>query len=338
MKIDIFPHIMTPKYREKLLKIEPNFPKQKGVFNSLYVPMLHDVELRFQVLDKYEVMQVINVSTPPLEDIVEPQKAAELARLANDEMAELVARYPKRFVGAVACLPMNDIDAALREIDRAINELGFRGVQLYTPTNNKPLGLPEFMPIYEKMAHYDLPIWLHPQRSKDFADYKTLEQSMYSINTLFARPYETAVAMTHLIFSGVFNKWPNIKFVTHHAGGIAPAFAQRARSFYDKVQTTFGPALGLKYMEGLTKPVLDYYGMFYADTQLDGYTRGLMCAYDLFGADHLVYGTDMPLGDSELGFKNTGVIIDSVERMDISDSAKKKIFADNARRILRLKV
>ncbi len=327
---------MTPKYRERLLQIEPDYPKAERIFDSLYIPMLYDLELRFQVMDKHDVRQVIMISTPPLEDIVDPDKAVELARLANDEMAELITKYRDRFVGAVACLPMNNIEAALKEIDRAIKDLNLKGIQLYTPTNHKPLDQPEFMPIYEKMAGYDLPIWLHPQRNTDFPDYRTLERSMYSINKLFARPYETAVAMTHLIFSGIFDKWPNLKFITHHAGGIVPAFAQRIRSFYDKVKTTFGPALGLTYMDRITRPPLDYYKMFYADTQLDGNVSALMCAYDFFGADHLLFGTDMPLGDSQSGFINTGIIIDSVEQMAISDIDKKKISEDNARRLLRL--
>jgi len=236
----------------------------------------------------------------------------------------------------VAGLPMNNMDAALKEVDRAIKDLRLRGVQIFTPTNDKPLDSPEFMPLYEKMAQYDLPIWLHPQRSNDFADYRTLKQSMYTINTLFGRPYETTVAMTHLIFSGVFNRWPNLKFITHHAGGMIPCYAERARSFYSMVQTTIGPAYGFNYLQRLNKPLLDYYKMFYADTMLDGNTQGLMAAHSFFGADHILFGTDMPLGDSQRGFRNTKRVITSIEQMDISDLDKKKIFEDNARRLLRL--
>lgn len=335
MKIDIFPHILPVKYKDALMRVEKDFIYKKSVIPLF--PMLYDLELRFRLMDKCDgLMQVLTLAVPPVEDITDPSKAADLARLGNDELAELVAKYPERFAGAVASLPMNNMDAALKEVDRAINDLRLRGVQIFTPTNDKPLDSPEFMPLYERMAKYDLPIWLHPQRSNDFADYKTLKQSMYTINTLFGRPYETTVAMTHLIFSGVFDKLPNLKFITHHAGGLIPCYAERARSFYNMVQTTVGPAMGQNYMQRLNKPVLEYYKMFYADTMLDGNIPALMCAYSFFGADHLLLGTDMPLGDSQRGFINTQRIISSIEQMAISDLDKKKIFEDNARRLLRL--
>jgi predicted TIM-barrel fold metal-dependent hydrolase len=122
---------------------------------------LTDRDARLRILDEFEDMvQVLSVTVPPLEEIVNPEEAAELARIANDEMAELVNKYPNRFVGAVAGLPMNDVDAALRETDRAIKDLKFKGVQIASSINGKPLDRPEFLGLYEKMAQYDLPIWI----------------------------------------------------------------------------------------------------------------------------------------------------------------------------------
>jgi predicted TIM-barrel fold metal-dependent hydrolase len=86
-----------------------------------------------------------------------------MARMANDELAELVIKYPDRFAAGVATLPMNDMDAALREADRAIRGLQLKGVQIFSSINGKPLDLPMFFPLYEKMVGYDLPIWLHPE-------------------------------------------------------------------------------------------------------------------------------------------------------------------------------
>jgi aminocarboxymuconate-semialdehyde decarboxylase len=93
---------------------------------------------------------------PPVERVAGPEKAVELAKLANDGMAELVLKYPERFVAAIGCLPMNDMDAALEEADRAINDLRFRGIQIASSINKKPLDSPEFLPLYEKMHQYDL--------------------------------------------------------------------------------------------------------------------------------------------------------------------------------------
>ena len=88
------------------------------------------------------LVQVISPAWPAVEAITVGQKACDLARLVNDEMAALVAKYPERFPAAMGCLPMNDIDAALREADRAIKELHFRGILMYTPVNDKPLDSP----------------------------------------------------------------------------------------------------------------------------------------------------------------------------------------------------
>jgi len=330
VKIDIFPHILPVKYKEAILKID--FP-HKNMIDT--VPMISDLDIRFRVMDRYDgMMQVLTLAAPAIEGIAEPAKAAELARLGNDELAEMVAKYPDRFAGAVANLPMNDMDAALKETDRAISELGFRGVQIYTPTNDKPLDSPEFTPLYEKMAQYNLPIWIHPKRNANYADYRTLEKSKYRIHAIFGWPYETTAAMTHLVFSGIFDRLPNLKFITHHAGAMVPYFEDRIKRFYDKAET----ALGHKYMLGLTKSPIEYFKMFYNDTALYGDTPALTCAHTFFGAGHLLFGTDMPLGDGQLGYTNPGWTIEAIERMDIPDTDKKKIFEDNARQLLRLPV
>ena len=328
MKIDIFPHILPKKYMEAL----PNFPEKKSIIDV--TPAISDLEFRFRIMDKYDVMQVLTPAYPPIEDVADPAKAADLAKLANDELAELVTKYPDRFVGAVACLPMNNIDAALKEVDRAISELRLKGVLIYVPTNDKPPDSPEFMPLYEKMAQYNLPIWLHPRRSADYPDYRTTEKSMYSIYHVFGWPYETTAAMAHFVFGGIFDKFPNLKIITHHAGAMVPYFEQRIRCFYDKAEMN----LGLEYLQGLTKAPIDYFKMFYNDTATSGSMPGLMCAYAFFGADHLLFGTDMPLGDSQRGFRITRQIIEAIEQMDIPDADKKKIFEDNARQLLRLPV
>jgi len=328
--IDIFCHILPYKYKEVLYKITPPNFYLRDVIETL--PTLFDLECRFRIIDKYQgIRQVLTLSLQPVENIAKPKKAAELAKLANDEMADMVAKYPDRFVSAIACLPLNNMDAALQEVDRAINDLKLRGVQLNTPVNDKPLDLPEFMPLYEKMAQYDLPIWIHPTRTVDFADYRTEKKSQHMIFSNFGWPYETTVAMARLVFSGVLEKYPNLKFITHHSGGMVPFFEQRIVGAYDHA-TKLRHA---KYTEALSKPPIEYFKMFYADTAIYGSTPGLMCAYSFFGADHMLFGTDMPY-DSELGDRYTRQTIQSVEQMAISDDEKEKIYAGNAMRLLRL--
>jgi predicted TIM-barrel fold metal-dependent hydrolase len=295
---------------------------------------LWNLDERFRIMDKYEnLVQVLTLGWPPVEEVAEGQTAVDLAKRANDEMAELVRRYPDRFIAAIACLPMNNMDAALVEVDRAVRELSFRGVLVYTPTCDKPLDSPEFMPLYEKMAHYDLPVFIHPMRSADYPDYRTENASKYHAYSTFGWPYETTMAMTRLVFGGVLERYPNLKVVTHHCGGMIPYFDQRITVFHDVFERQ-----GQGYRIGLTRAPIDYYKMFYADTALYGNSSALMCARAFFGTGHLLFGADMPLGDSQVGHRNYRQTINAIETMDIREDEKTCLFEDNARKLMRLPI
>ena len=110
-KIDIFCHIIPAKYKEALLKKaeRPSY----YLDNTKALPALSNLDIRFKVMDKYEgYRQVLCIGAPPVELIVSPREAADLARMGNDEMAELVNKYPDRFIAAIAGLPMNDVDGS----------------------------------------------------------------------------------------------------------------------------------------------------------------------------------------------------------------------------------
>jgi len=332
MKIDIFPHILPIKYKEALYKMAPPGFYIQDVVETL--PTLFDLEHRFRIMDKFEgLMQVLTLSAPPIEQIGDPRKAVDLAKLANDGMAELVLKYPDRFAAAVAALPMIDMEATLKEVDRSINELKFRVVQINTPINDKPLDSPEFLPLYEKMSQYNLPIWIHPVREANFSDYRTEKRSKYMIFHVFGWPYETAAAMTRLVFSGVLEKYPNLKVITHHCGSMIPYLEQRIIGAYDHAEVL----RRAKYKQGLTKSPIEYFKMFYNDTAIYGSTPGLMCAYAFCGADHLLFATDFPY-DSQFGERYIRQTIESIEQMTISDLEKKMIFENNARKLLRLPI
>ena len=334
MKIDIFPHILPERYYKKLLEKAPaRFymdKRWKGV------PCLTDLEERFHIMDEFEdYVQVLTVSSPPLEIVVGPHDTPELARIANDEMADLVTKYPDRFVAAVACLPMNNTDAAGEELDRAVSELNMKGVLIYTSVNGRPLDDPEFSFIFEKMAEYDLPVWLHPARGVNTPDYETEERSKYDIWFCFGWPYETSAAMTRIVFSGVFDKFPNLKIITHHLGGMAPYFDERIRGTYDQFGTrTDEDAEGV--LARLKRHPLEYFRMFYADTAVYGSIPAMECGLAFFGADRVLFGSDMPF-DVEKGYKYIRTSIEGTEGMAASSEEKKKIYEANARKLLKLK-
>jgi aminocarboxymuconate-semialdehyde decarboxylase len=293
---------------------------------------LTDHDERIRILNKYEdLVQVLSVNLPPLQEVVQPKEAAELARIANDEMAEWVAKYPKKYMTAIANLPLNNIDASIQEAERAIKKLKFKGIQIFTSIQGKPLGSEEFIPLYQMMADFDLPIWIHPLRRSSTPDYPVEKSSLHQIFSVFGWPYETTMAMTRLVFAGIFEKFPKIKFITHHCGGMIPYFADRIVVHYNNGLER----LGQKHFPGLTKHPIEYFKTFYNDTALNGNTSGLMCAYRFFGEEHLLFGTDMPY-DIENGGVSIRQTIGAIEGMDIPESSKKKIYEDNARNLMHL--
>jgi predicted TIM-barrel fold metal-dependent hydrolase len=320
-KIDIFCHILPRKYNEVLLK------KSKPCYyhkTNSSKPALIDLDIRFRVMDKYEgLRQVLTLGAPPIEYAVSPKDAVELARMANDEMAELVNKYPDRFVAAVASLPMNDIDDSLRETERAIKELKFRGIQIASSINGKPLDSPEFLRLYERMAQYDLPIWIHPTRDRDIPDYPGEKSAKYGLFVAFAWPFETTIAMGRLVYSGVMEKYPNLKIVAHHCGAMLPFFSARIPPV---------SAAGEGEIMKLTRQPAEYFKRFYGDTVLGSNTSALMCGYTFFGADQMVFATDYPY-TGEVGIE---AVVKAVERMNITEEEKAKIFSKNAMRILGL--
>ena len=224
-KIDIFCHILPPRTKEVLFKKARSC---NYIDTDNTRPALFDLDRRFRAMDHFEgLRQVLTLGLPPLEYVLSPADAADLARMANDEMAELVSRYPDRFVAAVAGLPLNDIDASLRETERAIRDLKFKGIQIFSSINGKPLDRDEFMPLYEMMAGYDLPLWIHPARDKTVPDYADEPYSKFTLFTAFGWPYETTLAMARLVFSGIPERFSTLKFITHHCGAMIPFFYKR---------------------------------------------------------------------------------------------------------------
>ncbi|MDR7567086.1 MAG: amidohydrolase family protein [Armatimonadota bacterium] len=339
LKIDVFTHIYPEAFYRRLIRIleETTVPApfQPPVRHS--TPLV-DLEARFRLMDRVQpYVQVLCLASPPIEVLARGGQAVELAELANDGMAALVDRHPDRFVGFVASLPMDDVEAAVREAERAVEELGATGVQIFTNMLGKPLDRPEFLPLFERMATYDLPIWVHPTRGPGVADYPVESRSRFGIWWALGWPYETAVSMVRMAFSGIFDRFPNLKIITHHAGGILPYVGSR-----------LGPAGGLEMAvrrpdgeedvrawESLRHPIETYLRRFYADTALFGNAPALACALAFFGVDHVLFGSDTPFGPGG-GEVYLREAIRAVEALPLSAEEKRQIFGGNASRLLRL--
>lgn len=331
MKIDVFCHILTPEFNKRRLAVAP--PSMGLEARLKTMPAIINLEERFRVMDMFDdYVQILTMANPPVEVIADQEEAAEMSRIANDEMAELVTKYPDRFVGAVACIPMNDPDAALIEIDRAINDLDLKGIQLFTHIKGRPLDDPEFMPIFEKMAECDLPIWLHPGRNGKFSDYPAESESLYDIWHIFGWTYDSTAAMTRLVFAGLFDKYPTLKIITHHLGGLVPYTHGRILQGYNKVGKRSDA--GRELLGKLKRHPYDYFKMFYGDTATNGSVAALECGIDFFGVDRVLFASDMPF-DSEGGHVFVGDTIKTMEDLEASGEDKRKIYEGNIKRLIR---
>lgn len=333
-KIDIFTHIFPEPYVARMREVAPNY-KDTGK-RVRGVPMLVDLDVRFRVMDTFEgYQQVLSLATPPLEAYANPADAADLARRANDGLASLVDRYPDRFPGFVASLPLNDVDAAMRETERAIEDLGARGIQVFTNVEGTSIAAPRFLPLFEAMAGYDLPLWLHPYRTADVSDHAAEERSLFEIWWIFGWPYETSVAMARLVFAGLFDRFPEIKIITHHMGAMAPYFEGRLGPGCDQLgvrtsDTDYGATL-----KTLRKRPLDYFRMFYADTALFGADAATRCGLEFFGADRVLFASDAPF-DPEQGPMYIRETIRVIDQLPITTAERERIFWGNAATLLKL--
>jgi predicted TIM-barrel fold metal-dependent hydrolase len=291
------------------------------------------------MLDEFgdDYRQVLSITAPPLELLGDPDVSPDLARIANDEMAALVDKYD-RFVGFTASLPLNNMDATITEIHRAVKELGANGVQIFTNFNGQPLDIPELFPLYEVMNEYELPIWVHPIRPATFADYVTETKSKYEIWWTLGWPYESSVMMARLVFSGIFDKFPNLRLITHHMGGMIPYFEGRVGPGWDQLGARTSDEDLRPILQQLNMRPLDYFKkFFYADTALFGSLAGTRCGLEFFGVDQVLFASDSPF-DPEKGPMYIRETIKVIDQLELTPEERAQIYQGNAEQLLKLKL
>jgi aminocarboxymuconate-semialdehyde decarboxylase len=327
-RIDSFAHILPPRYLDRLdHHLERTISAaqlryyREGVFH--FDPVIADLDARWRRIEQLDdYSQILVLAVPPLEEVGPPAVAAELARLANDEMADLVSRHSHRFAGFVAALPLNDVEASLVELDRAVGQLGALGAQLFTNVQGVALDDARFEPVFARIEALDRMVWLHPTRSAAWADYPAESESNFGLWWSIGWPYETAAALSRLVYSGLMERHQRLRVLAHHGAGMVPHFSGR-----------LGMGPGYRQVKDtLPRPPLDYFRRFYADTALFGAPHAVRCVIEFFGPSHVLFGTDMPLGPPNA----VEATIADIESCAMETVERVAVYSGNAVRLARI--
>lgn len=333
MKLDIFNHILPAGIYDELRRIAPT-NMALNAFKGL--PELWDLDKHFELMDEFgDYRQILSLSNPPIEMLGTPAQTPKFAEACNEALATLCRKHPDRFPGFIASLPMNNPEASAKEAERCVKELGACGVQIFSNVLGVPLSDPRFYGLFETMDRIGLPIWIHPMRGPNHPDYPSEKVSEHEIWFTFGWPYETTAAVTRLIFSGIYDKLPGLKIITHHGGGMVPFYAEKIALGFSQIFDGEPDRNPAAERAGLKKQPIDYYRMLYADTALNGSAAALRCSHDFFGTEHMLFATDAPF-DARGGRQLVGRCIEAVDELTLATEAKAAIFGGNAATLLRL--
>ncbi|HEV8656698.1 MAG TPA: amidohydrolase family protein [Candidatus Limnocylindria bacterium] len=276
-------------------------------------PPMTDPARRIEDMDRVGIdVEVLSLSTPNVY-FAPPERQAEVARLVNDAYADLAARHPARFKG-FASIPMDDGDAALRELERTQGELRMNGVIVLSNINGRALTDPRYRPFFVECDRRRVCVFIHPMipaAAEPFAE--------YVLGPIIGFPFDTTLAVARLCYAGVFRELPNIRWILGHLGGAVPYLMERMdngwRDFAEcRVNIDELPSVYLKRL--------------YYDT-VSFSTAALSLTRELVGADHMVMGSDYPhlLGSIDRA-------VSSIEALDVPKADKDRIFSGTAREIL----
>jgi predicted TIM-barrel fold metal-dependent hydrolase len=233
-----------------------------------------------------------------------------LARMMNDYIADVVRRYPDRFIG-LAVLPTQDMDAALKEFHRAIEELHLNGLMLFSNQNGRFADEPEFLPLFETAERLGTPVVLHPTHPVTYEATRG-----YQMTTGLGWMFDTTIALARMILAGVLERHPTLKVVCPHVGGTLPYLIGRI----DHQVCVLG-----RGGANITKPPSEYLRTVYLDT-VSVMGLAIRYAYDFVGADRLLFATDHPWVAPEL-------IRGEIRKLKLPAEDERKIFGENARRL-----
>ena len=320
MKIDVHAHVFDRRYFEAMwrdFELERSTTAQgqtlmrrNGYTYMWYREPFFDIDHRLRVMDEQGIdMRVLSLSSPNVYDWPR-ERQAEMARLMNDATAAVVRSHPDRFAG-LGSLPLGDVEASLTELERIVGELGLHGVMIGSNVAGVQVNDARFEPLWAKLDELRLPVFEHPMFPPD------IKKEEFELPLRLGFIFDTTTAATRLIYSGVFERYPNFPYIMAHTGGALLMLLERLDNGY---------RLFPDCRERISKLPSEYAKRLYYDTA-SFYAPALLMAHSIVGPEHLLFGSDEPLIGND-----TAV----VEGLALPAADKAKILGGNAARIFGL--
>lgn len=323
MVIDAYSHACPEALIDAMEQVHPT-AEARALRNNSYQ---WDTKRRIAYMDRIGVdQQVLVLVRPPMWLGMKRDDIHALTRIANDGLAAMAAEAPDRFI-AVGVLPVVD-DVMMAEYGRLRGELGLSGVLIFSNIEGAPLDTEAMWPLYEAAAADNFPIWIHPQHGHS---YEWLNQDL--LDRILGWPFETSLAMARLVYGGVFERFPELVFVTHHLGGMIPYYAKRIEGMNEEVARYRKLGISGQSPVQLTGNIADHFRRFYNDTMVNGSVPAMECGLDFFGAEHLMYGTDFPMGPND-GEDWPVEVLETLRKLDITEDDRQLILGGNLLRLI----
>lgn len=334
MIIDAHSHGLHGRYLDQLVNAGGDWTKKLIATQrerAKEYPQYLDVALRVEWLNRHGIdLQVVTPGNHVDINLLPGNASAKLAcaKALNDNMARLMEDSKGKLV-AIGAIPLESFEqGGQQEMERTIKTLGLRGISLPSNIAGKPIDLPEFEPFWAQAAEMDIVIYIHPQDPASQTD-RSYEVD-YGLTHTFGWPFETALILSRLVFSGVMERYPTLKIVSHHLGGGMIPF------FWGRILETYREEMQPRTLgRVMPKPLFDYFSRFYYDTAVGGSADAIRCAYQVFGADRLIFATDAPYGPGK-GETRLATYPNVIRSLGLSEAENEKIFSGNACKILDL--
>jgi len=282
---------------------------------------------RLKNMDEWGVDMMLLEMTAPGVQVFEPDLGSNLAKDANDQLADVIQKHPTRFAG-MTCVAPQAPEASAKEIERCMQKLGFSGVIINSHTNNEYLDHYKYWPILESAAANNAPIYLHPRRPSEHMRRPFLAYGMQ--DAMFGFQVETSTHALRLILSGVFDRFPNLKIVLGHMGEGLPYWLYRI-DYMNKSRRIDG-AIKHQFRKLQREPSAYFRENYWITTSGMEWGPVQKFAYEVLGPNRIMYAIDYPYQ------RNAPYSISVLEGLEVPEEEKKKMFETNAVNLFNIRV